>query len=289
MGATTVQLIPGKWLDVFEGWVDKVQAEALLVSPYVAHAPVEMIIERWISRGIAGSIQVRLIVDLSPESVLHGSLEPEALLALVNSVPHTSVIHLRALHAKVYIADDSVAIITSGNLTKSGLDRNFEYGVCLQDPILVRQVRSDLKDIEKVASLVPIPHLEQWSNVANELRPLKRKVERGASRQIVQEFKRRVEETELEVMRIRAYGETDNSIYSKAILYLLKRYGPLTTMQLHPLIQNLLPDMCDDNIDRVINDVHFGKRWKHMIRNAQQFLKRQSEISFDGHLWVLQR
>jgi hypothetical protein len=287
MDKTAIQLIPGKWLNVFETWADKVQVEALLVSPYVARTPIEIIVAKWISRGIAESVHIRLIVDLAPESVLHGSLEPEALLTLVKAVPHTSVIHFRNLHAKVYIADDSVAIITSGNLTKSGLNRNFEYGVCLQDFDLIRQVRSDFKDMEEVASLVTTSHLEQWSNVASALRPLKQKLDRSAGRNIIREFKRRIEETELEVMRIRARGETDNSIYSKAILYLLKQHGSLTTSQLQPLVKDLLSDMCDDSLDRVIDGVHFGKRWKHMVRNAQQHLKHRGQIGFDLNGWFL--
>mgnify|MGYP001617338381 CR=1 FL=1 len=70
-------------------------------------------------------------------------------------------------------------------------------------------------------------------------------------------------------------------------LYLLQKHGPLTTTQLHPLIQNLHPDLCDDGIDRVIDGVHFGKRWKHMVRNAQQYLKRSGQIRFDGRCWSL--
>lgn len=58
-------------------------------------------------------------------------------------------------------------------------------------------------------------------------------------------------------------------------------------MELHPLIQRLQPDLCDDSIDRVIEGVHFGKKWKHHVRSAQQFLKRQGRIRYDGARWHL--
>ncbi len=37
----------------------------------------------------------------------------------------------------------------------------------------------------------------------------------------------------------------------------------------------------------VINVQHFGKRWKHAVRNAQQYLKRTGQIVFDGKRWAL--
>jgi hypothetical protein len=45
--------------------------------------------------------------------------------------------------------------------------------------------------------------------------------------------------------------------------------------------------MCDDSIDRVIDGVHFGKKWKHMVRNTQQFLKSRREIELREGLWRL--
>jgi len=43
----------------------------------------------------------------------------------------------------------------------------------------------------------------------------------------------------------------------------------------------------DDSVDRVIGEVHFGKKWKHYARTAQQHLKRRGEIEFDGARWHL--
>jgi hypothetical protein len=37
----------------------------------------------------------------------------------------------------------------------------------------------------------------------------------------------------------------------------------------------------------VINGQQFGKRWKHAVRNAQQYLKRSGQIVFDGMRWSL--
>jgi hypothetical protein len=47
------------------------------------------------------------------------------------------------------------------------------------------------------------------------------------------------------------------------------------------------PDICDDRIDRVIDGVNFGKKWKHHVRTAEQALKRAHKIEFDGERWYL--
>ena len=73
--------------------------------------------------------------------------------------------------------------------------------------------------------------------------------------------------------------------YDRSLFILAK--GPLRTTELHPMIQQLQPDICDDSIDRVIDGVHFGKRWKHYVRTAQQFLKRTGRVYFDGDRWHL--
>ena len=49
----------------------------------------------------------------------------------------------QSLHSKIYIFDDSNAVITSGNLTYGGLINNYEYGVLIKDENDVKNVLSD--------------------------------------------------------------------------------------------------------------------------------------------------
>jgi hypothetical protein len=98
-------------------------------------------------------------------------------------------------------------------------------------------------------------------------------------------FEQRTEAAKLELFKARARGKTTHGIFCDTVLYLLEREGPLRTGELHPLIQHIHPDLCDDTIDRVIDGVHFGKRWKHYVRNTQQALRRKGLIGFDGQRW----
>jgi hypothetical protein len=52
--------------------------------------------------------------------------------ALVQSVP--------ALHAKVYVFDDRLALVTSANATNGGMRRNWECGVTIEEPARIQEL-----------------------------------------------------------------------------------------------------------------------------------------------------
>lgn len=75
--------------------------------------------------------------------------------------------------------------------------------------------------------------------------------------------------------------------FSEAVRYVLARHGPLPTREINALVRYLKPELCDDEVDRVIHGQSFGKRWKHDIRNAQQQLKRQGLTVLENRTWRL--
>lgn len=281
------EAISGHWQSTFERLVGNIHKYGLFVSPFITSAPIERVVRILQENGVASSVRLDVLTNLSVNNILRGSTDPAILVSLMEAFPHTRVIHLPTLHAKVYVADESEAIITSANLTEGGLMLNYEYGVRTTDPIFVRRVRKELLEYGNLGNVVPRPELEQLAQTANDLKGLSRRIEREARRTLREEFQRRVSEAETELMEIRASGKSTNGIFADTILYLLRKYGPMPTTQLHPLIQQIHPDLCNDSIDRVIKGVHFGKKWKHYVRNAQQYLKRRSIISFDGVMWHL--
>ena len=48
-------------------------------------------------------------------------------------------------YIKVYLIDNRAAVITSANLTSSGLTSNFEYGVLVEDEESVESIRKDME------------------------------------------------------------------------------------------------------------------------------------------------
>lgn len=283
----TIECIAGQWRVRFEQWVDGIEEEAVIASPYVTPEPVEYMADSLSKRGLATHIKLNVLTSLTLDNMLEGTTNPAALVILLDAIPHTRITNLQVLHAKVYVADGSEAIVTSGNLTEKSMFTNYEYGVRITDTALVHHIREDLLQCEQLGSLILRPELECMAQAANGLRELRRRIEREARKPLRDEFRRRMAEAEITLMEIRATGKSTNSIFADTILYLLRKYGPMPTTRLHPLIQQFHPDLCDDSIDRVIKGVHFGKKWKHYVRNAQQYLKRQGRIAFDGRCWYL--
>ncbi len=54
------------------------------------------------------------------------------------------------LHAKIYMADRKEAIITSANLTKGGTKSNYEGGIWVNDPIILRDICEFVDDIRRI-------------------------------------------------------------------------------------------------------------------------------------------
>jgi phosphatidylserine/phosphatidylglycerophosphate/cardiolipin synthase-like enzyme len=286
MSFPDVKLLKSPWERAFRQLVSSVENDLLLVSPFVKTWCTQQITADLELRGVQNDVRVVVLTNLRPESVLNGSMDLEALTQLSECLPKLELTHLPSLHAKAYIADGRIAIVTSGNLTEPGISRNIEYGVALTDEAIVSEIR---RDFDRYALLGARVSAEEVGALVDELRELKslfNKAEQTIRAQARRAFKQKLEATHIQLLRHRAKGKTTNAILADTILFLLEK-GPLRTVELHPLIQSLHPDVCDDSIDRVIDGMNFGKRWKHYVRNAQQLLKREGRIGYDGERWHL--
>ena len=196
---------------------------------------------------------------------------PETFLLLASPfVP----IHLPALHAKVFVADYKLAIITSGNLTHGGIKRNHEYGVALRTSKIVRQVRADFENYAHLGAALSVSDITDLSLEFAELKAEYRAGQRKTLRVAGAEFKKKLNLAEEKILRFRARGKSNQSIFCDTIEYLLSN-GPLRTVDLHPLVQQIHPDLCNDSEDRIIDGVRFGKA--------------NDRVSYDGLRWHLIR
>lgn len=57
------------------------------------------------------------------------------------------IVPVGKLHAKIYLVDRKEAIITSANLTKGGLDDNYEAGIWLRDPAILKEICAFVDDL----------------------------------------------------------------------------------------------------------------------------------------------
>ena len=279
-----MQLIRSPWATVFSDFGRSIRSEAIVAAPFIGAGPLGDLASELNTKQLP---KIDLITNLSADSLLHGTVNTEAIAEFSRSMTSVTVRHLPGLHAKVYVADDSLAIITSGNLTQASLYRNYEYGIQITEPEKVRQIAADVREYGSLGTLVSLAELDELTEITRTLR-LKYAAVLNTQRHLAnKEFQDELEATRDALRTLRAKpGESVNSIFARTILHVLKR-GPLTTKEIQPIIEGVHPDICDSSIDRVINGVRFGKRWKHWVRSAQQHLKTQGQIEYVDGKWRL--
>jgi phospholipase D-like protein len=230
--------------------------------------------------------RVDVLTDVRAECVLNGSLELEALSLLADNIRSTNIINLPRLHAKTYVADRTLALVTSANLTPSGLDSNFEYGVGISDEETVGRIRSDLQRYMQIGNTLDRQALEQLKSVSAEIQAAIQPIRRAHEKEMAARFRIILKRGKAAFLQAQVGPRSAQALFSDAIVYLLS-FGPLRTTELHPRIKELYPDLCNDAEILIINAQEFGKKWKHAVRNVQQALKRAGKIEFDGRVWKL--
>lgn len=277
-----IELYRSPWRSDFERALVQVRNELIIATPFIKKTEAEYVCNHLRSPGIS----VRVITDLRAESVLSGSLDMDALKTFRNLPTGSEIVTLPHLHAKVYVFDTSLAVVSSANLTSGGLDSNYEYGVGIRDPILVRHIKSDMDAYTRVGNILLREELEELTKVAEEISVEYRNVQRSAAASAKRRFNEKLRSANVRFAEALVGTRSPHALFSDAILYILS-HGPLPTRRLHPHVQQLLPDLCDDSVELIIHGDRFGKAWKHHVRNAQQSLKKKGLITFDGHVWNL--
>jgi hypothetical protein len=265
--------------------VNKARSYLFISSPYVGRQGAEFVAEN-LTDSFRQNGQLFFLTDLSPMNVCESATDPDALMLLGDRLARMSLFHLPRLHAKVYIADTAVAIVSSANLSAGGLSINYEYGVELSDEPTVYDVRRDTAALLDLGAPISKDRLAAYSTVAKQLAESFQQYRRETAT-AKREFERLLRVAQDDLIRLRLAGGPVHTVFARTILYLLNAHGPLSTEQMHPLIQSLHPDLCDDTEDRVIDGKRFGKKWKHAVRSAQQNLKKTGSILLDGQHWRL--
>ncbi len=277
-----MKLIKSPWADVFTEFGQSAHNRVILATPFIGSGPLLNLAK---SFDAARPPQVELITNLSADSLFQGTVNSDAIANFCRSLPKVEVRHLPGLHAKVYVADDHLAIITSGNLTQASLYRNYEYGVRITEKALVQQIADDVQEYASLGSPVTLVELDELTEITKTVHSKYVETLQSSLGNVRKEYQENIELTRTVLMNLRAKpGETTHSIFARTILYVLKR-GPLSTREMQPIIQAIHPDICDDSVNRVINGIHFGRKWKHMVRNSQVYLRRQGRIEFNQQRW----
>lgn len=271
-------------MNTFDALITQVSKSLIICSPYIGRGPCERIALNLRQRNVT-NIPVLLLTDLSRDNMLSGGTDVGDIAGLCDALPHTEIRFLPNLHAKVYVADERCAVVTSANLTDAGLYRNREYGIYLNESDMVKQVTADITQYASLGSPIHLLQLRQFERIVNELKELKSKTEKQFKANLRKEFDKKMRAAGEEVLRVRAESLSQHSAFAETVLFLLKQ-GPKDTKTLYTAVQNIHPDLCDDSIKLVIKGEMWSQvKWHHRVRHAQLFLKRQGRIRREGNKW----
>lgn len=279
-------LIGRQWKSQLATLCREATQELVIVSPYISIEGARFV-RSVVTQPLSLRPRVKILTDLSPSAVAQGATDPSAVLFLGKIFSVCEVSHLSPLHAKVYIADTKRAIVTSGNLTGGGLDRNYEYGVEIGDDLSVVSIRNDVLDYADIGAHFDLQALQVYAARAREVRGAFTKAQREITRSARRRLQGFVRDIGHDLLRRQLAGGRVHAVFSRTILYLLRRFGQMETEVIHYHVQRLHPELCDDSVDRVIDDERYGKKWKHQVRTAQSGLKRKGWIELYQGKWRL--
>jgi phosphatidylserine/phosphatidylglycerophosphate/cardiolipin synthase-like enzyme len=126
--------------------LSKAQQEILISSPWITHIIDELSSFKKI--GGKKKINIKVITRLIKEDIEKGVTDLDKFRVLKDTFG-ADIRYNNDLHAKMVVIDNSVAIISSANLTKKGLSVNYEAGICLRDKNMVNKVAQFFNDVWK--------------------------------------------------------------------------------------------------------------------------------------------
>jgi hypothetical protein len=223
-----INLVRSPWVTSLRDLVSIAHDHLLLVSPFIKMQATQEVVSILQRRGVDKSVRVLVLTNLRPENFLSGSTDLEALSALSLALPKFELVHLPSLHAKVYVADEQVAIVTSGNLTQSGITANLEYGVAFTDTPVVREIRRDFENYSMLGAKVGGAELDTLLRQTKDLRDAFTEAQRSMRSEARRVLGEKLEAVRVQLLRQRAKGKTTHAILSDTILFLLARVSRLS-------------------------------------------------------------
>jgi HKD family nuclease len=266
----SVALLKSPFDDKFKDILNQTKQEIIFSSPYINNAGVSILLD---SLGDTTDKSIQILTNLSARNIIDNVTQPTALLRIYDTFKKTIVSSLNKLHAKIYIVDESYAIITSANLTYGGIKSNFEYGVLLDDLKIIKTIKQDVLDYVSLGNIFDKHFL---SKIYAESQKIERVQEIPPKERKDSELRLLLEQGQkIDDIFISRYEnkETRHGIFVKTVKFLLQKHNSLTTLELYELVKDIHPEMCNDAIE-----YHKEKRWKIEIRQALFFWRRKGIV-----------
>ncbi len=278
-----VRLLNRAWRNDLAAVATSARQSILIVAPFIKYDEAV-----WFCKQLRPGIDILTLANIDSEAISAAALDLSALRYLAEAAPSATLIAVSNLHAKVFVADERAAIVTSGNLTRSALDRNLEYGVLLHEPPLVRTVRGDMLAFARLGSQVDASTFAELVPLEAELRRARAALVSSATPVAKRRFDKVIRQARPVFASAQVGNRSAHAVFGEAIQFVLAR-GPQTTKIIQEELRQLLPALCDDSEDLIIKGERYGRAWKRRMRHAQLNLKRRGVIVYNASAktWML--
>lgn len=209
-------ILSRRWSNIFKEILKRTNYELVISSPYLSNTGIKFIIDN-LNPAFREIGHVSLITDLSPMNIYHGATDPKSIKLLMQSIEKVHLWHLPSLHAKVYISDDTDAIVTSGNLTSGGLFRNFEYGVTLTEERTVRLIKNDIRLFSELGAKISYEDIIEYCYVSDEIKKTYTQKEETTEKTISAKFKKIIEQANDKLIKLRLAEGAPHTVFEKTI------------------------------------------------------------------------
>ena len=270
-----VQIISSGWRDDLADIATSARRSVLVVAPFIKYEEAD-----WLCGLLGSGVEVITLANIDAEAVSASALDIAALRRLVEASPTSRLVALSNLHAKVFVADAKAAIVTSGNLTRAGLDDNIECGVLIRQPKLARELRERMLAFARLGSPMDAQAIGQFAPLEAELRETRAQISRSATPTAMKRFAALMKDARQKFAAVQVGDRSPHAVFADAIQFILAR-GPQTTKAIEAETQRLMPHLCDDNEYFEIKGEPYGRTWKRRLRHAQLHLKRRGIIVYD--------
>lgn len=134
----------------------------LLCAPFIKESTIKKII-----KVLPKNIKLEIFTASIIGNFIKGASDISALLCLKEN--NATIYNYQTIHAKVYMFDNKEAIITSGNLTHNGLNKNFEYGICTNESNVITSI---INDYDKLKNSDNCTDISKGSTLENILKTI---------------------------------------------------------------------------------------------------------------------
>ena len=242
----------------------------------------------WFCNLLHPGVEVTTLANIDADAVSGAFLDLEALRCLAEASPSAKLFALSNLHAKVFVADDKAAIVTSGNLTRSALDSNLEYGVLFNESGIVNQIRNDFLCFSRLGSALDLESLAKLVPLETELRQARAEMFSEPTSGTRRRFNQVLRQAKPAFAATQVGDRSAYAVFGEAIQFVLAR-GPQSTKAIQEEVSQLLPALCDESEVFFIKGEPYGKAWKRRFRHTQLNLKRNGIVTYHAgtKLWGL--